>query len=43
MLNTGAGGTVYCGILDSGQVEGFMMTAYQMDHMRLSLMDTMNR
>ena len=29
-----AGGTLYLGLLDDGKIEGFMMSADQMDHFR---------
>jgi hypothetical protein len=29
MLNTGKGGTVYLGIVDSGNVRGLSVTSYQ--------------
>jgi hypothetical protein len=41
-LNSGLGGTVYVGILDTGIVEGVRLTQYQQDHMLLSLQDVMN-
>jgi len=34
MLNRGSGGTLYLGLLDDGKIEGFMMSADQMDHFR---------
>ena len=29
MLNTGLGGTIYLGILDTGKVKGIRLTQYQ--------------
>ncbi len=43
MINSGKGGTIYCGVLDNGQVEGFMLTPYQRDHVVLAIRDTFNR
>eukprot|EP00095_Tigriopus_kingsejongensis_P007966 maker-scaffold135_size322082-snap-gene-0.17 protein:Tk07966 transcript:maker-scaffold135_size322082-snap-gene-0.17-mRNA-1 annotation:"hypothetical protein LOTGIDRAFT_159033" len=43
MLNTGQGGTMYLGVLDSGVVEGFSMSVFQKDHFRLSLRSTLVR
>ena len=37
MLNTGKGGTVHCGVLDDGRVEGFMLSEYQKDHFVLNV------
>ncbi|KAK3085449.1 hypothetical protein FSP39_003502 [Pinctada imbricata] len=42
-LNTGKGGTVYLGILDSGVVRGIKMTQFQMDHVVGGLDDLMQR
>ncbi|KAK3781936.1 hypothetical protein RRG08_053854 [Elysia crispata] len=42
-LNTGLGGTVYCGVLDDGNVIGLKMTQYQKDHVVKSLNDLMSR
>ena len=43
MLNTGRGGTIFMGILDDGRIDGFMMSKYQQDHVRLSIQDTFDR
>ena len=43
MLNTGKGGTIFMGILDNGRIDGFMMSKYQQDHVRLSIQDTFDR
>lgn len=42
-LNTGLGGIVYCGVLDSGEVAGINLTAFQQDHILLSLQDLFSR
>ncbi|XP_037076878.1 uncharacterized protein LOC119098055 [Pollicipes pollicipes] len=42
-LNTGRGGTVYCGVDDNGRVLGMHLTRYQKDHVRLSVRDTLRR
>lgn len=42
-LNTGQGGTVYMGILDSAVVNGMHLTEYQKDHILLSLENLMRR
>ena len=53
-LNTGKGGTVYLGVLDSGTVKGLVMShhqvkyyevnpLFQINHVKLSLADLMNR
>ncbi|KAK6185162.1 hypothetical protein SNE40_007455 [Patella caerulea] len=42
-LNTGYGGTVYLGIIDSGKVSGLKLTQYQKDHVTGSLQDLMGR
>jgi len=43
MLNTGLKSTLYLGITDEGQVEGFAMTLYQREHFLLSLQDLLER
>ncbi|XP_063441186.1 uncharacterized protein LOC134721860 [Mytilus trossulus] len=43
MLNTGKGGKVYLGIVDSGMVRGLQLTTYQQDHVMGSLDDLMSR
>ena len=43
MLNSGSGGVLYGGILDNGEVNGFMMSPYQMDHVLLQLKDLFER
>ena len=43
MLNTGLKSTLYLGVTDEGQVEGFAMTLYQRDHFLLSLQDLLDR
>jgi len=40
-LNAGTGGTVYLGILDSGEVKGFPLTQYKKDHLMINLDDLM--
>lgn len=40
-LNTGLGGTVYLGVLDSGTIEGMYFTQYRKDHLQLALDDVM--
>lgn len=40
-LNTGLGGTVYIGVLDSGLIEGMHFTQYRKDHLQLALDDVM--
>ncbi|XP_064483899.1 uncharacterized protein LOC135396703 [Ornithodoros turicata] len=42
-LNTGLGGTVYLGILDSGKVTGLYLTEFQRDHILLSLENLLTR
>ncbi|KAK2187982.1 hypothetical protein NP493_148g04045 [Ridgeia piscesae] len=42
-LNNECGGTVYLGILDDGTVNGFSLTQFQKDHVRVSLDDLMER
>ncbi|KAM7285919.1 uncharacterized protein ISCGN_032804 [Ixodes scapularis] len=42
-LNTGKGGIVYMGILDSGVVNGLHLTKYQKDHILLSLENVLTR
>ena len=37
MLNTGRGGSIHCGVLDDGRVEGFMLSEYQKDHFVLNV------
>ncbi|KAJ9595516.1 hypothetical protein L9F63_013281, partial [Diploptera punctata] len=41
-LNTGLGGTIYIGILDKGVVQGVRLTQYQLDHLLLSLRDSLD-
>ena len=43
MLNSGFGGKLYGGILDNGEVNGFMMSPYQMDHILEQLNDMFQR
>ena len=43
MLNTGKGGLISMGILDNGRIEGFSLSRYQQDHVRLSIQDTFDR
>ena len=43
MLNSGSGGVLYGGILDNGEVNGFMMSPYQMDHVVIQLDDLFER
>jgi len=43
MLNTGKGGLISMGILDTGRIEGFSLSRYQQDHVRLSIQDTFDR
>jgi len=42
-LNTGAGGVVYCGVTDNGEVQGIHLTNYQKDHVLLSVQDLFTR
>ncbi|KAH9499098.1 hypothetical protein Btru_006680 [Bulinus truncatus] len=42
-LNTGKGGTVYCGVSDDGTIMGLKLTQYQRDHVVGSLHDLMAR
>ncbi|XP_013083048.2 uncharacterized protein LOC106068289 isoform X1 [Biomphalaria glabrata] len=42
-LNTGKGGTVYCGVDDTGIIMGIKLTQYQRDHVVGSLHDLMSR
>lgn len=42
-LNTGLGGTIYLGVLDSGVVTGLHLTEYQKDHILLSLENLLTR
>ncbi|XP_061197361.1 uncharacterized protein LOC133205542 [Saccostrea echinata] len=42
-VNTGKGGTIYLGIIDSGEVRGLTLTQYQKDHVIGSLDDLMSR
>ena len=41
MLNTGKGGRISMGILDTGRIEGITLSKYQMDHIRLTIQDTL--
>ena len=43
MLNSGKGGTIYCGVTDDGTVTGFMMSPFQRQHCLLSIADTFSR
>jgi len=43
MLNSGFGGVLYGGILDNGEVNGFMMSQYQIDHVIVQLDDLFER
>ena len=43
MLNTGLKSTIYMGVTDRGQVEGFMMSLYQRDHFRISLRSLLSK
>nr|XP_022336011.1 uncharacterized protein LOC111132493 [Crassostrea virginica]XP_022336012.1 uncharacterized protein LOC111132493 [Crassostrea virginica]XP_022336013.1 uncharacterized protein LOC111132493 [Crassostrea virginica]XP_022336014.1 uncharacterized protein LOC111132493 [Crassostrea virginica] len=42
-VNTGKGGTVYLGIIDSGEVRGLTLTQFQKDHVVASVDDLMSR
>ncbi|CAL1528057.1 unnamed protein product [Lymnaea stagnalis] len=42
-LNTGLGGTVYCGVVDNGAIMGLKLTQYQKDHVVGALDDLMAR
>ncbi|XP_012947003.1 uncharacterized protein LOC101860387 isoform X1 [Aplysia californica] len=42
-LNTGMGGTVYCGIVDNGEIHGLKLTQYQRDHIVGAMHDLMSR
>lgn len=43
MLNTNQGGTIFMGVLDDGRIEGFALTPFQQDHIRLAIQDTFER
>ena len=43
MLNSGVGGVLYGGILDHGEVNGFMLSLYQIDHVVQQLDDLFQR
>jgi len=43
MLNSGHGGVLYGGILDNGEVNGFLMSEYQKLHVRLQLDEVFGR
>lgn len=43
MLNSGQGGTIYMGVLDSGVVGGLMLTTYQKDHIILNISETFKK
>lgn len=43
MLNTGLKSTIYLGVTDEGNVEGFMMSLYQRDHFQLALRDLLSK
>ncbi len=43
MLNTGLKSTIYLGVTDSGEAEGFIMSLYQRDHFQLSLRDLLSK
>jgi len=43
MLNSGMGGVLYGGILDNGEVNGFLMSEYQKLHVRLQLDEVFGR
>lgn len=42
-LNTGTGGTVFLGILDSGEAKGFPMTQFKKDHLMLNVDDLLSQ
>ncbi|XP_059145889.1 protein tofu-2-like [Physella acuta] len=42
-LNTGVGGTIYCGVVDNGKIMGLKLSQYQKDHVVGSLHDLMTR
>ncbi|XP_052815539.1 uncharacterized protein LOC128242431 [Mya arenaria] len=42
-LNTGKGGTVYLGVIDSGHVKGLQLSQYQKEHIIGSVRDVMSR
>lgn len=42
-LNTGLVGTVYCGIVDTGEIMGLKLSEYQMDHIVGAVNDLMTR
>lgn len=42
-LNTGKGGVVYLGIIDTGAVKAFKLTQFEKDHIVVSLDDLMSR
>jgi len=42
-LNSGTGGTVYAGIIDSGEIHGLKLTQYMKDHIVGSMHDLMSR
>ncbi|XP_067928963.1 schlafen-like protein 2 [Watersipora subatra] len=41
-LNTGIGGTIYCGVTDDAVLKGLNFSSYQMDHMRVSVQDALD-
>ena len=43
MLNSGHGGVLYGGILDNGEVQGFMLSPYQRLHVVLQLQEVLDR
>ena len=43
MLNSGMGGVLYAGIFDNGEVNGFMLSAYQRLHIALQVQEVTQR
>ena len=42
MLNTGKGGTIHCGIIDSGKVLGIVLSRLQRQHVKLAINDALS-
>lgn len=43
MLNSRRGGVIFMGVLDNGDVEGFMMSPFQLQHLELTIEDAFQR
>ena len=39
MINSEKGGILHLGVLDDGVIEGITLTKFQIDHIRLSIMN----